>query len=91
MRRVTIVCLRPMNPRDDDQHTIFGDGSAGEKAQPFFHLLRQRGGRDVNAQLDRRFFVPDVLAGRTHRVDETFLDIAIVEADAIGPRNMEAP
>ena len=48
-------------------------------SEPRFHVVGQRRGPDVEAQLDRRRHLVDVLPARAGCTDESFFDVRFVE------------
>jgi hypothetical protein len=84
MRHCTVLDLRTPGSAHDDQDSVGRDASAAQRPQSVFHPGWKRRRGDIETQLDRRFFSSRVLSTRTHGPDETFLDLVILEADAVG-------
>src|SRR5438309_4650285 len=81
-RILAVLRLRPEPPRVDDDDPFVRHAASGDRAQPFAHgVIQRRRARGVEAQLDGRRDLVDVLSPRPRRADEPLVQLALVERD----------
>ena len=74
--------------RRDNQHAGLGHAPAGERPKPRAHRRRQIGRiGDIEAQLNRRLHLLDVLTAGAGRAHEIFMQLAFVDGDGRGDLN----
>jgi hypothetical protein len=73
-----------MHPADHDEHAVVGDALAGQHDQPIQHVRRQGERLQIEAKLDRCRLLVEVPASGSLRVDETLLNLPVVDWDASG-------
>src|SRR5688572_1342991 len=80
-RRLPVLCLRSMLAAVDEQHIVGDHAAAGEASKAFLHLIGQRRGADIEAQLHRRRDFVDVLAAGARGANEALLYVLLVQHD----------
>src|SRR6516225_3862754 len=77
-RRCAIPRLRLMHATDDDQDAVVGYALAGQDDETIDDVPREIDGVQVETQLDDRRLAIEMTAGRPHRVDETLLNVPVI-------------
>ena len=80
-RGLPVLRLRSMLAAVDEQHVVRDHAVAGEIAQTLLHVVGQRRSADVEAQLDRRRHLVDVLPARSRGANEAFFYVFLVQHD----------
>src|SRR5687768_11311814 len=75
----------------DDEHALLGQPPASEALEPRLDVIRQAGGRDVEAKLDGRRDLVDVLPPGPGGTDEGFAESAFVEGDLVSDPDHFSP
>src|SRR5262249_13158295 len=84
-RFVAVALLRAVAVGADDEHALVGHAPSRAPAQTVARGQRQaRRMTHIEAQLDRRRYLVDVLSARPRGTDEPLLDFALVDRDLVG-------
>ena len=68
----------------DQQHAISGHAAPREREQPIFHIGWEGGGAHIEAELDGRRDLVDVLTARPGGAYEALFDLALVYGNGVG-------
>src|ERR1700720_3210228 len=84
-RILSVALLGAVTLRHDDQNAVAGEPAARQPFQPHAHVGGQRGrAAHVEAQLHGARELVDVLAARPGSAHEALLQLAFLDADAVG-------
>ena len=61
--------------------SVVGDTGPAERPQPGLHVGGQRGATDVEAKLDRRGHLVDVLSAGSRRANEPLVEVSLVDRE----------
>src|SRR5215218_2418728 len=84
-RVLAVALLGAMALCADDQHAVAGEAAAGEALEPGAHVIGKVGrAAHIETQLNGARELVDVLPAGPRGADEAFIQLVVVDSDAVG-------